>query len=190
MNSAEEPIQPTGPEATLTNRQLFQRLLSFSHNTIKDVWFYVSMCLLIVNAAYTYQPHIAVAVSGSKTNLLGSLFKLENTGYWTLYDVRMRCDIWDGKTPRASLVARDPSDGTGDAPRRNSTISKLPRNATATRDCLGEQVLGVGPLRPEYLRVDIVITYKWGFSLFTGQMSQRFNTRLDLDSYVLVPDVE
>jgi hypothetical protein len=186
--SATQPVQPTQPPPR--TRWWWLRILD---KTLRDAWFYVAAASLVVNIIYTFRPQIIVQATSPITEQkpISTLFALTNNGAMTLYDVQIRCDVWDGDTFRGSF-SRIPVTSTPSAPISGSIdIVELAPTDVATRDCgFASNGTVLENMHYESMRIDIIITYDWLWGYRPGSASHHFDTRVIEGKIVLVPDVE
>jgi hypothetical protein len=182
--------------ATSQQQPRHWRLLSLCalfDKTFRNVWFYIAAVSLVVNMVYAFRPQPTVQSGAAlvDSNPLTTLFTVSNNGAFTLYNVRIQCEIFDGDIPRGTF-SRMPVPPEGNAPVTGSIdVDELTPTDTATRDCgFKDDNATLKGLNPKTTRINIIISYDyfWGAKSFIS--SHHFNTRVIGTRVILVPDVE
>jgi len=152
---------------------------------LKKTWFYVSIIAFLygaVTSLYGFRPQLDVVVSSQSDNPTRSLFTITNTGTWSAYDVDISCKFPNDILLENGVRSRHP----GAPLEGNAHIDVLRRGQSATRDCST-----VNPhVRPDDVRIDLIIDYYWFFGILPSNLTRHFDTRRDGNRFILVPDVE
>jgi hypothetical protein len=179
------PEQPSQSEQQVRQRGLGS-FLSWFHQTIRDVWFYVAAVSLIINLVHTFRPQISIQVGATIPNQpVLTLFTLTNSGSWILYNITTKCAIWSGHNwivSQGNVVELGPTSPLAG----NPDIHSLAPTEIATQDCAISALMAI-PTN-DSIRIDIQSEYDWLFGhTSTGR---HFDMRRFGGQLVLVPDVE
>lgn len=174
-------------------KQPRQSALSFIDKTFRDVWFYIAAVSLVVNMTYTFRPQLIINPTSpiSDSRPLSTLFTITNAGAWTLYNVKIQCDVWDGQNFRGSFSRIPIEDEPGTPIIGSIDVDELVPTITATRDCgLASSYVTLDNIDYKKLRIDINISYYWLWGYRSSSITHHFNTRVTDSKIILVPDVE
>lgn len=176
--TSEQLPQPQEQGPTLRLRPV----LSWLHQTFRDVWFYVAAVSLVLNLVHTFRPELSVQIGATIPNHPGStLFTLTNSGSWTLYDINTKCSIWTGYNwiiSEGNIVVSKPTSAFAG----NPDIRSLRPTEIATQDCSIEFPAN------DLIWIDISSTFDWFFG--HGAATRHFDMRKFGGNLILVPDVE
>jgi hypothetical protein len=180
----------TSPTTPLTLRSRFVRWWGKP----LPKWWVLGLGLLTIGTwAYNFRPRLDVigAVPLDEHDPLATDFLIQNTGPWSVYNVRFGCEVSIGQqhiSVADSVVVN--------SPQGQSPIEQLSHGGQATRDCL------VGPQShfiqmpvpdPTAVQIDVVVKYHWPFDRFVEfTAAQHFSVRRspNQQKLLLVPDTK
>jgi hypothetical protein len=189
---SEEPPN-TGPRRVTPGRlSTLGAGLRFADKTFRDFWFYVAAAFLVLTVTYTLRPQLSAQVAAtSNDNPLDTLYTLSNVSAWTLQNVSMKCEIWDGPRRVITLDNNSISNGNNSPLGGNPRIAFLKQGESATRDCgTGGNFIDLKGINYDSIRINLIISYDWLWDFRRSTDIYHFNTRERQGRIFLVPDVE
>ena len=160
-----------------------------------NVWFYISIAIILLQFAYSYRPRVAIEseVAVNNSDPLSTLFQIVNTGPLHVNNIRITCIFSTSSVSNiaveSTVLSQQDGIATGSGP-----IVRLDSGTSATRDCgagSSSRLVHIPPYDPMSLRLDIMADFDWPFIPIPDDLKTHFTVRQLSDGRtILVPDVE
>lgn len=173
------------------------RLLGWWRKPLPKWWVLGLGLLALAQFFYNFRPRLDIlsAIPLDEHDPVASIFLIQNTGPWSLYDLRFRCDLYNGQG-RFTL-----SNNVGvirnETPLGQPPIEQLSPGGIATRDCLAgpqSHFIHIPVPDPAAVQIDMVASYRWPLigRFRVSTTARHFSVRRspDQQKLLLVPDIK
>jgi hypothetical protein len=115
-----------------------------------------------------------------------TVFLIQNTGPWDLYNLRFGCMI----SPMHLYSEGNIVGAQNEAPSGQRPVEKLSPGETITRDCLFGPAFRLGFPNPATIQIDVIVKYQWPLIPIERKATRHFSVRRSPNGqkFLLVPD--